>query len=714
KNGNPKTIHRNVNEKPDPRLNSISIYDRECAEAYTEGKVLDIPYLPSDLHAMKQMAEEQKKIQIIINEKVDQLRNQIEKLEQKLEDFPQDDTIHPLISNLTLETDLEKLEQLKGLTEEESEGLEEAEQAFADTDPTKIQKVINQLTSKKADLERIVKRLDQIDELINKNLDETFPVLISEINSLKKSQKLLREEFANDLPGTGNEGWKKLWESAKAFSVNHAYPGLEYPVLEVEGEKAKCVLCQQILEEDVVQDRLKRFERYISDDIEEKLREKSAQRVEYIGKIELLKLSDLLTDQTRNLLEEQNPELLKSINVIKTKLSRVKKQIEKALNEENWDDEISLISIDVKEDLSDLVSKFEKKIEEYEELKDPSKRKKLENKIKKLYAKKELEENYDTIKIIVTKKGKIKLSEEANTRLNSRPITDKVNSLGSDIAEIIKDDLTKNLRELNLAYLPFEVKGRGREAEPKSELLLENKKGLSPDIILSDGEKNCASIAYFLAEVSHSDHQGTLIFDDPVTSLDDTRREYVARLIAQLSINRQVIVYTHDIYFMTKLEKYAHLNDLSPNYLYVWSSSNSSGNIYPGLPFRRQSPSTMLKKPKGKLAHYANVAERIGPEEKRGIVEEFYKYLRITWEAAIEKVFLKDIIQRYDYRVNVGGVASLNLTDEIKKDVRDGWSDSSEFLHFEGDLSDIPLPSIEKMEKDYKALENFLNEYDQN
>lgn len=122
----------------------------------------------------------------------------------------------------------------------------------------------------------------------------------------------------------------------------------------------------------------------------------------------------------------------------------------------------------------------------------------------------------------------------------------------------------------------------------------------------------------------------------------------------------------------------------------------------------------MLKKPEGKLTHYTNVAERIRPEEKRKIVEEFYKYLRLTWEAAIEKVFLKGIIQRYDYRVNVGGVASLNLTDEIKKDVRDGWSDSSEFLHFEGDLSDIPLPSIEKMKRDYEALENFLNEYNQN
>ncbi|HLS29292.1 MAG TPA: AAA family ATPase [Flavobacteriaceae bacterium] len=714
KKGDSETIQRNVNDKPDLRLNSISIYDRECADAYTDSKVLDIPYLPSDLRAMKQMAEEQKKIQNIIREEVTQLQNQLENLEQKLEEFPQDDAIHPLISTLQPQTDLEKLEQLKGLTEEEVEELETVELAFADTDPTKIQKIINHLTSKKTDLERIVERLNKIDELINKNLDEAFPDLISKINTLKESQKILREDFASDLPGTGNEAWKKLWNAAKYFSVNHAYPGLEYPVLEAEGEKAKCVLCQQTLDEDSVEDRLKRFERYITNNIEEQLKEKRTERDEHVRKIEQLRINDLLTEQTRNLVDDQNPELLEGIDAINDPLTSAKEQTVKAFNGEVWNEEIEPVSVSVKDGLGLLVEKYEQQIEAYETLKDPSKREELEKKIKKLRARKLLEDHFETIKAIVTKKVKIKLREVAISQLNSRPITDNVSDFGSDIAEIIKDDLAENLRVLNLAYLPFDVKGRGRDGEAKSEIILENQRQLSAKAILSDGEKNSVSIAYFLAEVSHSDNNGTLIFDDPVTSLDDTRREYVARIIAELSKNRQVIVFTHDIYFMTKLENCANLNGLKPNYLYVWSSSNFSGYSDQGLPFRRQPPSSMLKKPKGKLTHYFNVAERLHPDEKREIVEEFYKNLRLTWEAAIEKVFLKGIIQRYDYRVNVGGVASLNLTDKIKKDVSDGWSNSSEFLHFEGDLSNIPLPSIEQMKKDYKALENFLNEYNQN
>jgi energy-coupling factor transporter ATP-binding protein EcfA2 len=714
KDGQSEIIHRNVNDKPDPRLNSISIYDRECAEVYTEGRVLDIPYLPSDLRAMKQMAEEQKKVQDIINREIKTLRDQIEKLQPKLDSFPKDETIYPQITALNYETDLEKLEELKGLNEDELEELESAEKEFTDSDPSKIQKVIKGLTSQKTDLERIVKRLDQIDESINKNLDQIFTDLINDINTLKESQKLLREEFSGDLPGTGNEAWKKLWNAAKDFSVNHAYPDLEYPVLEIEGEKAKCVLCQQSLNEDGVEDRLKRFEQYITDDIEKQLKEKRTQRDDLIKEADQLKLADLLTDQSRNLLEEQNPELLERVDAIETTLSRVKKQIGKALKVEKWDKEIPAISISVNKELSDLVSKFEKKIEAYKNLKDPSKREELGKKIKKLLARKELEEHFETVKTIVSKERKIKLREEAITPLNSRPITDKVSSLGSDVAEIIKDDLLKNLEVLNLAYLPFELKGRGREGEAKSEIILENQRGLSPKTILSDGEKNSVSLAYFLAEVSHSDHNGTLIFDDPVTSLDDTRREYVANIISELSKDRQVIVFTHDIYFMTKLENFAKKNDIKPDYLYVWSTSSNSGKVDGGLPFRRQSPSDMLKKPKGKLKHYKTVSEKINPDERLEVVETYYKYLRLTWEASIEKVFLGGIIQRYDYRVNVGGVARLTLTDDMKNEVSDAWSNSSDFLHFEGDLSSKPLPSIDQMQCDLDALETFIDKYKQN
>src|SRR5690625_8011211 len=77
---------------------------------------------------------------------------------------------------------------------------------------------------------------------------------------------------------------------------------------------------------------------------------------------------------------------------------------------------------------------YGEKIESYESLKDSSKREELESKIKELVAKKRLEEHYDTVKNIVNKTRRISIRKEGTNLLNSRAITDKVSSLGSDIA----------------------------------------------------------------------------------------------------------------------------------------------------------------------------------------------------------------------------------------------------------------------------------------
>src|SRR5699024_837011 len=125
--------------------------------------------------------------------------------------------------------------------------------------------------------------------------------------------------------------------------------------------------------------------------------------------------------------------------------------------------------------------------------------------------------------------------------------------LGKEIADEIGAQLKQNLSIFGISHLSFQVEGRARSGETKSEVILENKQGLAIKDILSEGEKNAASLSYFLAEISHAEQNGPLIFDDPVSSLDDTRRDFVAGEIAQLALKRQVIVFTHDIYFMTKL-----------------------------------------------------------------------------------------------------------------------------------------------------------------
>ena len=66
------------------------------------------------------------------------------------------------------------------------------------------------------------------------------------------------------------------------------------------------------------------------------------------------------------------------------------------------------------------------------------------------------------------------------------------------------------------------------------------------------GQKEIA-LADFLAELSMRPSSAPVILDDPITSLDARRTDEVAERIVNLSTDHQVIVFTHHLYFATKL-----------------------------------------------------------------------------------------------------------------------------------------------------------------
>ena len=83
------------------------------------------------------------------------------------------------------------------------------------------------------------------------------------------------------------------------------------------------------------------------------------------------------------------------------------------------------------------------------------------------------------------------------------------------------------------------------------------RKSVSPDHrirqVLSEGEQKVVALADFLAEVSLRSRSAPIVFDDPMSSLDARRRDDVAARLVSLSEDYQVIVFTHEPYFASKL-----------------------------------------------------------------------------------------------------------------------------------------------------------------
>jgi hypothetical protein len=72
--------------------------------------------------------------------------------------------------------------------------------------------------------------------------------------------------------------------------------------------------------------------------------------------------------------------------------------------------------------------------------------------------------------------------------------------------------------------------------------------------ILSEGEFRVVSLAAFLSDLSSWNRNLPFIFDDPITSLDHLYENSVAKRLIELSMERQVIVFTHRLAFAQLLE----------------------------------------------------------------------------------------------------------------------------------------------------------------
>ena len=72
--------------------------------------------------------------------------------------------------------------------------------------------------------------------------------------------------------------------------------------------------------------------------------------------------------------------------------------------------------------------------------------------------------------------------------------------------------------------------------------------------IYSEGELKIHALAEFFARCTIDNYKGVYIFDDPVTSLDYERMDYVKdRILRLIKGGNQVLVFTHNIYFLNSL-----------------------------------------------------------------------------------------------------------------------------------------------------------------
>ena len=76
--------------------------------------------------------------------------------------------------------------------------------------------------------------------------------------------------------------------------------------------------------------------------------------------------------------------------------------------------------------------------------------------------------------------------------------------------------------------------------------------------VFSEGERTALGLAAFFTEAGLDASNSAIILDDPVNSLDHIRRALVAARLANFAETRQVVVFTHDVSFVSDLKREAN------------------------------------------------------------------------------------------------------------------------------------------------------------
>ncbi|MGL6006341.1 AAA family ATPase [Aeromonas sobria] len=222
-------------------------------------------------------------------------------------------------------------------------------------------------------------------------------------------------------------------------------------------------------------------------------------------------------------------------------------------------------------------------------------------------------------------------------------------------------------------------------------------KGKKPSSILSEGEQKVIAMADFITEMSLSEINRGIVFDDPVTSLDDRRKLQIAKRLADEADSKQVIIFTHDLIFVSNLISYCQ--DNGKEHVCHWIEKR---NGIPGFVFLKNSPSYEKEYRNSEPAsRHLKEAEKqnCSPETREFLLRQGFTALRTCYEVLVISELFCNVVQRYNERVSMESLSKVAFDKTLVEDIMinyglccrfmEGHTHSDKYLHKKPDISDL-------------------------
>lgn len=638
--------------KPPDRLSTVSVFDSKCARSYITAEQ-DVAFLPYGLDIVENLAN---KVLPRISEKLETEIGGIDVSKLPFDHLLGDTDVGKLISNLSEKSDAKVITSIGTLTDDDTKRIAELEKAL---------KEVNHLV--KAEESRLSAiRLKTYAERLTKPL-----VWISE-EAVGKLQKLSNKKIASEaaekqaaeelragedlLPGTGDQAWKLLFEAARRYSTESAYPEEDFPPT-VEGKV--CPLCQEDLPETGTQ-RLKRFDNYIKNGIAKTAATARKDLETAKGKIEAANLKIAADEALSEQLKALDDSILQMIVEFQASIESRRNSMLSCLETSEWDKVPALIEsprIRIRQLAAHQLYAYRTLVRAADE----KKRKKLENELIELSSRQNLATSMKAILELLTRMKKKAELLKCRESLKTRQISDKSKEFVTiAVTNELKKSLEREFKALGIGHIKTKLKERSVRGKMFHQLLLDLPTTKKIDEILSEGEQSAIALGSFFAELAPANHSCGIVFDDPISSLDHKRRGLVSKRMVREASNRQVIVFTHDVVFLEQLRTESKRAAIEPVIASLDRVGVKSGIVTQGLPWVHKSFGERIDALEKAQKHFEKLPWPAEPsEELAGQITRQYSFLRATIERVVQDHLLNGTVQRFRDYIEVKRLAEV-------------------------------------------------------
>jgi energy-coupling factor transporter ATP-binding protein EcfA2 len=694
----------------DESISRVSVFDTQCAAVYLTEKT-DVAFRPFGLDLFDKLVKACKAVRAKLESEQRALAsNAVTVVQAQVEGGT---AVAKLLANLTSLTKPESVHALSHLTAEDEARLTLLEKSLLDLEANDPKKLSKQLALQAGRVRALAQHLKNVEDALSVEAVAAVFDARTEGHRMSEEAKRLREATfpTGMLTGTGSELWAALWESARRFAQEKAYPRQKFPIVE---NGAHCVLCQQGLDS-AARERLKQFEKFVSSRVERELREVRDRFVLLQKGVTELVTTSKATDETLKEIRIDHERVAEAISSALANNENRRKIVARAITQgtdlpNDCPGVVSSVS-----EADALADQLETRIETLRASVTDDARNTMTTEVKELRARKVLALSQQVVLDEIERKKRYAAYGLCIDETKTQAITQKSTAVTRHaVTQTLKQRFQDELTNLSFHHVEVELKEiGGAEGVLFHKLTLVRAPGIDLPKVVSEGEQRCLSIAAFFAELSTAADPHGIVFDDPVSSLDYRWREGVARRLVQESKSRQVVVFTHDIVFLLLLKQFAEEEKIEQLDQHVRQLSKGAGVCTEELPW----VALPVKKKIGYLKKEWQGAEKLHREDHQDAYEKeatyLYGLLREAWERGLEEVLLGGIVERFRPGVQTQHIATIaDITDRDCQIVDTAMTKCSKWLpgHDQAAAARAPVPEPAELKADIEALEKWIAE----